>query len=303
MTRGLLLRMAGSPTIERFVKRNGMSAGFARRFIAGETMEETVTPVKSINAKGMTATLDYLGENVSQVNEANESVAYYRKLFKFISENNLDANISLKLTQLGLDISDELATNNMHSILGEAAYYNQFVRIDMEGSEYTERTIQIFFKLWEDHKNFGTVIQTYLYRSEADVHRLIDAGARVRLVKGAYNEPQQVAFPNKADVDASYVKLTQELLKRGKYPAIATHDPVIIGATNKFAATENIDQSRFEYQMLYGVRRDLQDQLSKDGYNMRVYVPFGTQWYGYMMRRLAERPANLWFVLKNLLRN
>ena len=295
--------MSNSPTNQRFVKKNGMSAGFAQRFIAGEHMEQTIEPVRHLNALGMTASLDYLGENVYKAQEARESVEYYRRLFKFIFDNRLDANVSLKLTQLGLDISDELATANMREILDEAAKYEQFVRIDMEGSLYTERTLQIFFKLWEDHKNFGTVIQTYLYRSEADVHRMIDARARVRLVKGAYNEPKEVAYPDKKDVDASYLRLSEELLLHGTYPAIATHDPLIINATNKFVGTNNIAASDFEYQMLYGIQRDLQKQLVNDGFRMRVYVPFGTQWYGYMMRRLAERPANLWFVLKNLLRN
>ncbi|MEP6755254.1 MAG: proline dehydrogenase family protein [Chthonomonadales bacterium] len=279
-----------------------MSAGFARRFIAGERMEETVDSVRQLNAREMTVTLDYLGENVSRPEEAHDSVEYYRRLFKFIFDNRLDANVSLKLTQLGLDISDSLAAQNMRLILEEAAKYDQFVRIDMEGSDYTERTLSIFYELWGDHKNFGTVIQTYLYRSETDIHRLIDAGARVRLVKGAYNEPKEVAFPDKKDVDESYVKLTQELLLKGNYPAIATHDPVIIAATNSFVADNQISVDRFEYQMLFGVRRDLQNKLVSDGFRMRVYVPFGTQWYGYMMRRLAERPTNLWFVLKNLLR-
>jgi proline dehydrogenase len=294
--------MANSPKIESFVKRNGMSSGFAKRFIAGETMEETIEPVRVLNANGMTVTFDYLGENVTRPEEAEESVAYYKRLFRFIADNNLDRNVSLKLTQLGLDINSDLAYSHMKTILGEAAQYDQFVRIDMEGSPYTEATLEIFFKLWADYKNVGTVIQSYLYRSADDIEKLVEAGARVRLVKGAYNEPKEVAFSQKGEVDANYVKLMQVLLKRGNYPAIATHDELIIKSTRGFAKEEKVDNVSYEFQMLYGIRRDLQKSLVSDGYRMRVYVPFGTQWYGYMMRRLAERPANLWFVAKNLLR-
>jgi proline dehydrogenase len=302
ITRNLLLRMANSPKIERFVKRNGMSSGFARRFIAGETMEETIEPVRVLNANGMTITFDYLGENVTRPEEAEESVAYYKRLFRFIAENKLDRNVSLKLTQLGLDISTDIAFTHMKTILAEAAQYEHFVRIDMEGSPYTQQTLDIFFRLWSDYKNVGTVIQSYLYRSADDIEKLVEAGARVRLVKGAYNEPKEVAFAHKSEVDTNYVKLMETLLKRGNYPAIATHDELIINSTKAFMKEESIDNSSYEFQMLYGIRRDLQKSLVSDGYRMRVYVPFGTQWYGYMMRRLAERPANLWFVAKNLLR-
>jgi proline dehydrogenase len=302
LTRAILLRLADSPRIESFVKRNGMSAGFARRFIAGETMEETVEPVRDLNRRGMTVTLDYLGENVRAAEEATQSVEYYRRLFSFISDNRLDANVSLKLTQLGLDIDAELAFGHMRAILDAASRYDQFVRIDMEGSPYTQRTLDLFERLWAEYKNVGTVIQSYLYRSRADVERMIELGARVRLVKGAYNEPKEIAHPHKADVDASYLELMVMLLSHGNYPAIATHDSAIIEATKKFAAERAIAPRSYEFQMLYGIRRDLQAKLVTQGYGMRVYVPFGTQWYGYMMRRLAERPANLWFVLKNLIR-
>jgi proline dehydrogenase len=294
--------MANSPAVERFVRRNGMSAGFARRFIAGETMEETVAPVRALNERGITASLDYLGENVSRLEEAEQSVAYYVQLLRFIDEHKLNANVSLKLTQLGLDIGEDIACANMARILDEAARFDQFVRIDMEGSDYTQRTLDLFYCLWSRYKGVGVVIQSYLYRSKSDVEKLIEAGARVRLVKGAYNEPAEIAYPDKRDVDANFRTLMEMLLDRGNYPAIATHDVALIRATREFAHAHHIDADRFEFQMLYGIRRDLQHALVQDGYRMRVYIPFGTQWYPYMMRRLAERPANLWFVLRNMLR-
>jgi proline dehydrogenase len=279
-----------------------MSAGFARRFIAGESMEETVAPVRALNGRGITASLDYLGENVTRAEQAAESVTYYHRLLRFIADNRLDANISLKLTQLGFDIDPALAEANMRDILADAATYEQFVRIDMEGSAYTQRTLDLFHALWPDFRNTGVVIQSYLYRSEKDVEKLIEIGARVRLCKGAYSEPREVAFQDKSDVDANYLRLMRRLLKDGNYPAIATHDELMIEGTESYAKEQGIGPDRFEFQMLYGIRRDRQESLVRDGYRMRVYVPFGTQWYGYMMRRLAERPANLWFVMKNLLR-
>jgi proline dehydrogenase len=302
LARSLLLSMANSPTIERFVKKNGMSAGFARRFIPGETMEDTVSPVRALNASGMTVSLDYLGESTTRPEAAAEAVAYYLRLFRFIADNDLKANVSLKITQLGLDIDDALAYRNLASILQEAEKYNQFVRIDMESSAYTQRTLDLFIRLWPDHKNVGVVLQSYLYRTEKDCERMIEMGARVRLCKGAYKESSDVAFPAKSDVDTNYLKLMRLLLKQGNYPGIATHDDAMINGTRDFARVEGISADRYEYQMLFGIRRDLQVKLVQEGYRMRIYVPFGTQWYAYMMRRLAERPANLWFVLKNLLR-
>ncbi len=302
LSRALLLRLADSPRVARFVKHNGMSAGFARRFVAGETMEDTAGPVRALNGAGIPCSLDYLGENTTNEKEAAESVAYYHRLFDFIAGSKLDSNVSLKLTQLGMDLDDDLVYRNMRSILDHASQYDQFVRIDMEGSAYTQSTLNLFYRLWEDYKNVGAVIQTYLHRSEKDVERLIDVGARVRLVKGAYNEPADVAFQSKAEVDRNFLRLMRELLLKGNYPAIATHDESMIRATLRHAREHEIAPDRYEFQMLYGIRRERQMQTVKDGYRMRVYVPFGTQWYGYMMRRLAERPANLWFVVKNLFR-
>ena len=294
--------MANSRSVERFVKRNGMSAGFARRFVAGEQLEDTIGPVHALNKLGITCSLDYLGENVTRAEEAVASAAYYLKLLRFIDDNQLGSNVSLKLTQLGLDVDEGLAEGNLRTILADAERYDQFVRIDMEGSEHTQRTLDLFYRLWDDHKNVGVVIQSYLYRSEADIERLVSTGVRVRLCKGAYNEPREVAYPHKAEVDENYRKLMRTLLTQGNYPALATHDPSIIEEAQAFVSAQAISLNSFEFQMLFGIRRDLQRSLAANGYRMRVYVPFGTQWYGYMMRRLAERPANLWFVLRNVLR-
>ena len=302
VSRALLLRLADSPKVERFVKRNGFSAGFARRFIAGERLEEVVQPVRALNELGITVSLDFLGENVHQPEQAAESLQNYLDCLDFIQRQRLNSNISLKLTQLGLDIDVELAYRNMRSILERAAQYEQFVRIDMEGSAYTESTLDLFYRLWQDHKNVGAVIQSYLYRSMSDTEKLIEAGARVRLVKGAYNEPKEVAFQQKSEVDENFIALMMPLLEGGNYPAIATQDEKMIMATAGHAKGKGIAADRFEFQMLYGIRRERQLSLRKEGYNMRVYVPFGTHWYPYMMRRMAERPANFWFVLKNLLR-
>jgi proline dehydrogenase len=296
------MRLANSPTIERIVKSNGVHAPFVRRFVAGETMEEIVEPVRRLNARGLMASLDYLGENVKSTAEADEVVAYYLRLYPFIREKQLDANISLKLTHLGLDLGDEIAYRNMCRILECAAELNIFTRIDMESSAYTARTLEIFHRLWQEYQLVGPVIQAYLYRSPSDVENLIRIGARVRLVKGAYHEPPEVAFQQKRDVDNQFRTLMQMLLSRGNYPAIATHDIAMIRATKEFAQARQITPERFEFQMLYGIRRDLQNALVQEGYRMRIYVPFGSQWYPYMMRRLAERPANIWFVLKHLFR-
>jgi len=302
LARAVLLRLADSPGIQRFVRRRGMSAGFARRFVAGETLEETAAAVRALNERGITATVDYLGENVTSRQEAAESAACYCRILDFLDAQRLDSNVSLKLTQLGLDLSDDLACENLRTILERAEQYGNFVRIDMEGSRYTQRTLDLFYRLWPDHKNVGVVIQAYLYRSAADVERLIADSVRVRLCKGAYSEPREVAFQSKRDVDQNFVRLARELLSRGRWPALATHDERMIQAAIAHARAEAIDASRFEFQMLYGIRRERQQGLVREGWRMRVYVPFGTQWYAYMMRRLAERPANLWFVLKNLLR-
>ncbi len=304
LARTVLLQLADSKKVESFVRRNRWSAQMARRFVAGETLEEVTEPVRLLNAQGMTVSLDFLGESVTNDQEVAAVVDTYLRLFQHIRAENLNANASVKLTALGLDIDSDLCYRNMLRLLN-AAGPDQFVRIDMEGSAYTQRTLDLFYRLWEGpepHKNVGVVIQSYLRRSADDIEKLIANGARVRLCKGAYKEPPTVAFPDKTEVDQNYVRLMQQLLLRGHYPGIATHDPKIIAATKEFVREQQISTDRFEFQMLYGVRRDLQAQLVREGYNLRIYTPFGNHWYPYMMRRLAERPANLWFALKSMFR-
>jgi proline dehydrogenase len=304
MLRSSLLYLSNQPRIFRFVRNNSLAKKFASRFVAGETLDTALAAVKALNGKGITASLDLLGESVTNEHEARAAGAAYLGILDRIHQMRLDANVSVKLTAMGLDISEELCVAIMHDVLGRAQAYNTFVRLDMEGSAYTERTLRLFYdRLYPSYKeNVGIVLQSYLYRTSSDVDLAVQTRCRVRLCKGAYKEPAAVAFPEKKEVDANYVKCMQTLLERGNYPGIATHDPAIITAAKRFVQEKAIDRSRFEFQMLYGVRRDLQEQLRKDGYNMRVYVPFGTQWYPYLMRRLAERPANVAFITGNVVR-
>ncbi len=302
--RSLLLQMANSKRLESFVRGNRISSRSASRFVAGETIQSITDPVRDLNKQGISVSLDHLGESVSTRKEVSETIDTYLNLFQHIAADQLNANVSLKLTAVGLDIDPQFCYDNMVQILTTAGS-EQFVRIDMEGSNYTQPTLDLFYKLWKDggFRNVGVVIQSYLRRSQQDAEDLIEIGARVRLCKGAYKEPDELAFPEKADVDSNYIRLMQRLLADGVYPGIATHDPKMISATKEYAAAEKIALDRFEFQMLFGIRRDLQSQLVKDGYRMRVYVPFGTHWYPYLMRRLAERPANVWFVVKNILKS
>jgi len=304
MLRNALLYLSAQPTIFKFVRNNGVAKKFARRFVAGETADEALDAVKALNAKGITASLDLLGESVHNEAEARASGRDYIRLLDQIRQRNLDANVSVKLTAMGLDISEELCISIMHEVLDRARQHHTFVRLDMESSEYTERTLRLFEqRLYPAYpENVGIVLQSYLYRTAADVERAIQLKCRVRLCKGAYKEPAAVAFPEKADVDANYVRCMQELMKHANYPGLATHDETIIRVAKKFAADAQIPADRYEFQMLYGVRRDLQEQLVAEGYRMRVYVPFGTQWYPYLMRRLAERPANLAFIAGNIVK-
>ena len=295
--------LAQVPTLQRMASRYGMAegTGFARRFIAGETIEEAITCVAGLPAKGVHLTLDYLGESVTSADAAAKAAADYVGILEKIFASGIERNISLKLTQLGLDVDRATAVDNMRRILEPADRHGFFVRIDMENSPYTAATLGIVEVLWQQgHRQIGTVIQSYLKRSEADIRHLNTLGVRVRLVKGAYKEPKTVAFQKKSEVDASFVELMRLLLDEGAYPAIATHDPVMIDATKAYAKQKGYAADRFEFQMLYGIRRDLQTQLVKDGYRMRVYVPFGRQWYPYFMRRLGERPANVAFVLRGI---
>ncbi len=271
-----------------------------RRFIAGENIEAAIVTIKELNKIGITATFDHLGESTASKAEADADVREYIRLLGRIQETGVDSNVSVKLTQLGLDIDEAYCLQNTRRIVAEAHGRGSFVRIDMEDSTKTDATLRIFKQMFDEFGNVGIVLQAYLYRTEKDVDDVLAMGARIRLCKGAYQEPPEVAFPEKADVDDNYVKLMQKLLKSGIYHGIATHDMRMIRATQEFAAAENIGQDQYEFQMLYGVRRDLMTQLAQEGYRMRTYVPYGEFWYPYFMRRLAERPANVWFVVKNL---
>src|SRR5579871_4438098 len=295
MLRGTLLYLANQERIRHFVTHNRLARGSARRFVAGETLEEALQATRTLNQSGLSVSLDHLGENVSAAND-------YILILDAIKQSSLNANISIKLTALGLDIDNAICEANVRRVLDRAKSYGIFVRVDMEGSAYTERTLEMVARLRQDYEEVGTVIQSCLYRSPKDIERLIASQTRVRLVKGAYKEPPEIAYPHKADVDRSYEQLMRQLLAHGKYPAIATHDQHMIQSARAFAADNHIDKTRFEFQMLYGIRRDLQKQLVNEGYNVRVYVPYGTQWYPYLTRRMAERPANLLFVMSNAAR-
>ena len=299
-----LLWLSERQGIFNFVRRNGMARKFASRFVAGETIETGVHAAVDLAAKGITSSLDLLGESVTQEAEAVAARDQYLQMLDRMSTARVEVNVSVKLTQMGLDIGEELCAANMVAILDKAKALGGFVRLDMEGSDYTQRTLDFFRnRLHERYgAHCGVVIQSMLRRSEKDIEDMIALRARVRLCKGAYLEPASVAFPDKADVDRNYVKLMQRLLTAGNYPGLATHDEAIIGQAREFAGRERIGTERYEFQMLYGVRRDLQTRLRRAGHNMRVYIPFGTQWYPYLMRRLAERPANIAFVLGNMLK-
>lgn len=271
-----------------------------RRFIAGENIEAAIVTIKELNKIGITATFDHLGESTTSKAEADADVREYIRLLGRIQETGVDSNVSVKLTQLGLDIDEDYCLQNTRRIVAEAHQRGNFVRIDMEDSTKTDATLRIFRQMFHEFGNVGIVLQAYLYRTEKDMEEVLAMGARIRLCKGAYQEPPEVAFPEKTDVDDNYVKLMKKLLKSGIYHGIATHDMRMIRATQEFAAAEKIGQDQYEFQMLYGVRRDLMTQLAQEGYRMRTYVPYGEFWYPYFMRRLAERPANVWFVVKNL---
>ena len=304
MIRTTLLYLSNQPRVFKFVRNNRLAKHFARRFVAGETVAEAIAAVRELNAKGITASLDLLGESVHTETEARAARDEYLTLLDKIKESRVDANVSVKLTAMGLDIDNEMCVGIMQDILARAQHYNTFVRIDMESSEYTEITLKLFEeRLYPAYKaNVGVVLQSYLYRTFADVEHMNQLRARVRICKGAYKEPPKVAYPDKKDVDANYIKCMRELMLRGNYPGIATHDPAMINEARRFAKEQGIGPDRFEFQMLYGIRRDLQERLVREGFRMRVYVPFGTQWYPYLMRRLAERPANVAFITGNVVR-
>ena len=304
MLRSAFLYLSNQQRIFRFVRNNRMAKKFAHRFVAGEDLDSAVAAVRTLNARGISASLDLLGESVHNEAEARETGREYLRILDRIEREKLNCNVSIKLTATGLDISEDLCVAVTQSVLERAQQYDTFVRLDMEGSAYTERTLRIFEdRLYPSYKeNVGIVLQSYLYRTFDDVQRANRLRARVRICKGAYQEPATVAYPDKKDVDANYVKCMHALMLEGNYPGIATHDETIIAEAKRFAKEKGIASDRYEFQMLYGVRRDLQDQLVREGYRMRVYVPFGTQWYPYLMRRLAERPANLAFITGSVVR-
>lgn len=304
MIRTGILWLSEQQQVFRFVRSNGLARRFASRFVAGETVETAIEASRELNRHGITATLDLLGESISREQDAAQARQIYVQILERIAQSGAQANASVKLTQMGFDIGAEICLANMSAILSRAKALGSFVRIDMEGSAYTQRTLDFFFQqLYPEYgSHVGVVIQSCLRRSEADIEALIEAKARVRLCKGAYREPADVAFPAKRDVDQAYIRLMERLMERGNYPGLATHDERMVAHAREFARTRGIDPARFEFQMLFGVRRDLQQELRAAGYNVRVYVPFGTQWYPYLMRRLAERPANIAFILGNLVR-
>lgn len=274
----------------------------ARRFVAGDNIGEAIPAVLELNRRGFSATLDYLGEMVNTREEAEHACREYLTALDEIQKSKANSNVSLKLTQFGLGMDENLCQENVEQVVIRAGELNNFVRIDMEGSPYTEATLRILINLRKKYENVGIVIQAYLFRSEKDIENLIAMNTRIRLCKGAYKEPPDISFEKKSDTDNNFIKLMKILLKSGIYHGIATHDPSMIEATKQFVKQEGIATDKFEFQMLYGIRRDLQDQLIREGYRARIYVPYGAEWYSYLMRRMAERPANLMFVLRNLVR-
>ena len=298
--RTLLLSLADNPAVRQTVSKNGLSKGLIQRFVAGETLAEALAAAQQLKAHNINTALDLLGENVATEAEADAAASAYIAVLEALAGSGLPSPyISIKLTALGLDLGDELASAHLRRILAAG---NAFVRVDMEGSAYTQRTLDIVRAARAEFANVGTVLQSYLHRTDADLKLLISEGIRVRLVKGAYAEPASVAYPDKADVDAAYLRQMHALLLDGDYPAIATQDAAIIHTAKRFLREQKLSSHGFEFQMLLGIRRDLQEGLAAEGYNVRAYVPFGGSWYPYFMRRLAERPANVAFVLKNLVR-
>ena len=302
ITRDALIWLSRKEGLKDFATGFGFFKKLTTRFVAGDNIDETIPYIRQINSENATASFDHLNESVGSAAEAEQEVTEYLNILAKIDETKIRSNVSIKLTQFGLGIDPELAYKNARRVVVEAQRRGNFVRVDMEDSSVTQVTIDIFKRLRAEFglNDVGIVLQSYLYRTFADAQELVKLSARIRICKGAYNEPPEVAFPDKKDVDANYVKVMQLLLSSGIYHGIATHDPKMIDATINFATREGIGKEMYEFQMLYGIRRDLQHQLARDGFNVRIYVPYGKHWYPYFMRRLAERPANIWFVLKNL---
>src|SRR5258708_5543293 len=306
MLRTFFVRLSENQSLRNFAERSALGHRVSGRFVAGTEIDEAVRATQAVNRAGMSVSIDNLGENVTNPDEARHSAQLYRQILDAIATNHLNANISLKLTHMGLDVDESLARDIVGELVAKAASMTPpgFVRVDMEGSPYTQRTLEFVHELHRmpgNANSVGTVIQSYLKRSGSDIEKLLAENIRIRLCKGAYKEPPDIAFQKKSEVDASYVKLMKILMKSWVYHGLATHDEAIIREAKAFATRENIPRNAFEFQMLYGIRRDLQQSLVKDGWGVRVYIPFGTEWYPYFMRRLAERPANVLFLPKNLL--
>jgi proline dehydrogenase len=304
-SKALFYALSRSASLKRLASQYGMasSGSFARRFIAGETIDEAIEAARALQAQSLLITLDYLGESVRSIDEASAATREYVRLIDVIVASGIERNISLKLTQLGVDVDRATCVDNLRRILEPARTHGFFVRIDMENSPYTDVTIEVFETMWQqEYRNLGVALQAGLYRTESDIRRMNELGARVRLVKGAYKEPASVAHQQKADVDAAFVKLMQILLDDGTYPAIATHDDNMVTIAREHAERRGIVRNAFEFQLLYGIRRDLQSSLLAAGYPVRVYVPFGREWFPYFMRRLGERPENVGFVIRSVLR-
>jgi proline dehydrogenase len=307
MLRTFFVRLSENRSLRGFAERSAIGRRVSGRFVAGKEVADAVRATQAVNRAGMSVSIDNLGENVTNPDEARLSAKLYEQILDAITANQLNANISLKLTHMGLDVDEQLARDLVAGLVARTAAMNPpgFVRVDMEGSPYTQRTLDFVHELHRmpgNQKSVGTVIQSYLKRSEADVEKLLSEGIRIRLCKGAYKESADIAFAEKSDVDANYVKLMKILMKSGVYHGLATHDEKIIREAQAFADREKIARDSFEFQMLYGIRRDLQQRLVRDGWRMRVYIPFGTEWYPYFMRRLGERPANVYFIALNMLR-
>jgi proline dehydrogenase len=303
MLKGTLLYLANRRPVYRLVMRHDLLRGLTQRYVAGEELADGIVVAQTLNTQGLMASLDHLGESVTNLAEARAATAAYLEALEAIAQEQVEANISLKLTQLGLDVSREVCEAHLRSILDRARELNTFVRIDMESSAFTQRTLDVHAELWQaGYHNVGVVLQSYLFRTAADVERAVEMGVRVRLCKGAYLESSRVAFPDKEAVDANYARLMERLLLHGVYPAIATHDERLIRRAIEIAQSKGLTADRFEFQMLFGVRRDLQLRLVQQGYRVRIYVPYGREWYPYLVRRLAERPANLGFFVRSMVR-
>lgn len=304
LSRAITLRVFGVGIIQRMVRRSFLFRPLVRRFIAGEDLETAVKIAEDLVAKGYNVSLDFLGENTSDAADAEAAKQTYVTMLERISKSPCAAktNISIKLTQCGLDLGEDVAANHLSEVLETAERLNNFVRVDMESSAYTESTLNVIGKVWDRHKNVGTVLQSYLYRTPKDVERCLAMGVRLRLVKGAYLEAASVAYPKKRDVDEAYITLAKRLLDSGLYHAIASHDVKILDKVKAYVEEKGISKDAFEFQVIYGVRRDLQEKLRSEGYNVRIYVPYGEQWYPYFTRRLAERPANVFFIAKSMFR-